>query len=491
NLTSVTDIVGDPLNSNVLYAAVRGTSGGVFKSTNTGLTWTNITSGIGIINSTTDQIRLAVHHDATNLDVFATVDNNATLSGVFRSVNGGNFLALDVPSGGIQGFVHGAIAADPTNPNLAYVGLGGGSGHYLTRIDASKPSGSQITDISGGSFGSPHVDTRDMQIDANGNLILGTDGGLFRLPTPTGNTGVWSPIAGDISVFELHSIAYDHVSHVIMAGAQDNGTLFQQAAGGTTWDTPGFGDGGDVVVDDVSQAASGRSIRYFSSQFLFGGTRQVYDSTNNLVSTTRLDFIDTNLFTTPVELNNVNPTRLLIGGSGHIFMSGNQGTNFISIADIGVNDIDGNGGGVMVYGGFQGGVGNADLIYAASGSNIVKQTAAGGEFTFTSPVGASTIRGMTDNPTNWASVFALDRDHHLPSTNAGETWVDVTANLTSISAADFRSIEYVHGKFDDALMVGTSSGAFTAKLSGLGGAASWRRAGGNLPDVIVYDLDYE
>jgi hypothetical protein len=181
NSTRVSDIVGDPLNSNVLYAAVIGASGGVFKSTDTGLTWTNITSGIGIINSTTDKIKLAVHHDATNLDVFATVDNNATVSGVFRSVNGGSFTALDVPTGGGQGFVHGTVTADRTNPNIVYVGLGGGSSNYLTRIDASKPSGSQITDISGGSFGSPHVDTRDMQIDANGNLILGTDG--WSLPT--------------------------------------------------------------------------------------------------------------------------------------------------------------------------------------------------------------------------------------------------------------------------------------------------------------------
>ena len=238
NGISVSDVVGDPLNSNVLYAAVTGASGGVFKSTDTGLTWTNITSGIGIINSTTDKIELAVHHDATNLDVFATVDNGTTLSGVFRSVNGGSFAALDVPSGGTQGQVHGAIAADPANPNIAYVGLGGGSANYLTRIDASKPSGSQITNISGGSFGSPHVDTREMQIDASGNLILSSDGGLFRLPTPTANTGVWSAIAGDMSVFEFHDIAYDHVSHIVMAGAQDNGTLFQQTPGSATWNQP-------------------------------------------------------------------------------------------------------------------------------------------------------------------------------------------------------------------------------------------------------------
>jgi VCBS repeat-containing protein len=511
NSQSVSNIAGDPLSSNVLYAAVIGANGGIFKSTDTGLTWTNITSGIGIINSTTEKIQLAVHHDATNLDVFATVNNtdangNVVLSGVFRSVNSGNFVALDVPSGGVQGDVHGAIAADPTNPNIVYVGYGGGGANYLTRIDASKPSGSQITDISGGSFGSPHVDTRDMQIDANGNLILSSDGGLFRLPTPAGNTGVWSAIVGDISVVEVHSIAYDDISHTIMVGTQDNGTLFQQTPGSATWTLAGGGDGGDVVVDDVSLAASGESIRYFSSQFLAGWTRQVYDSANHLVSTTNLSVApapgvdpDDNLgdspitdgsFTTPVELNKVDPTRLLVGGTGHIYQSLDQGTTLTPIANVGVNGIGFNGGGVMVYGGFQNGVADADLIYAASGANVLRQTASGGGFTATSP-GGSTIRGVTDNPTNWTAVFTIDDNQVFESTNAGATWVDVTANLASISAADFRSIEYVHGSLDDALVVGTSSGVFYAHVSGLGGAPSWSKFGSNLPDVIVYDLEYD
>ena len=288
NLTSVSDIVGDPLNSNVLYAAVTGAAGGVFRSTDTGLTWTNISSGIGIIGSTTDKIELAVHHDATNLDVFATVDNSGVLSGVFRSVNGGSFVALDVPSGGVQGNVHGAIAADPTNPNIAYVGYGGGSSHYLTRIDASKPSGQPDHGYLRREF---WIAARRRPRNANRREREPNSRHRRRslpLADADGNTGVWSAIVGDISVFELHSIAYDHVSHVIMAGAQDNGTLFQQTPGGATWDHPGFGDGGDVVIDDVSLAASGQSIRYFSSQNLRGWKRQVYNSANHLVSTTSL-----------------------------------------------------------------------------------------------------------------------------------------------------------------------------------------------------------
>ena len=158
NSTDVSDIVGDPLSSSTFYAAVTGASGGIFKSTDTGATWTNVSSGITGISATTDKIELAVYDDGVDTAVYATVDNSGAVTGVFRSLNGAAFTALDLPTGGTQGFVHNAIASDPNDVNIVYVGLGGASSHYLTRIDASQTPGSQITNISGGSFGSPHVD---------------------------------------------------------------------------------------------------------------------------------------------------------------------------------------------------------------------------------------------------------------------------------------------------------------------------------------------
>ena len=453
-------------------------------------TWTNISSGIGIISGSTDKIELAVHHVGATTAVFAAVVNSSSLAGVFRSLNGASFTSLDVPSGGGQGNVHLAIGAEPSNSNIVYLGGSSGS-QFLARIDASLSSGSQITPLVGGSFNSPHVDVRELFVDANGNLITGTDGGLFRLPTPTINTGSWSSILGDISIFELHSIAYDSVSSVIMAGAQDNGTLFQLSSDNLTWDHPGFGDGGDVVIDDVSLAGVGQSIRYRSSQNLGGWTRQVYNSSNTLLSTIGLASIGDGQFTTPVELNRVNPNRLIVGGSSNLYETLNQGTSLTSIGSFSVNGaVFGGGGGTMVYGGYLGSVPNADLIYVASGSNVRRQTSSGGGFTITSPGGGSIV-GVAIDPNNWMSVFAIDSNQVFMSTNSGGTWSDVTANLTSISAADLRSVEYVPGMSDAALVVGTSSGVFFSHVSALGGPTSWSRVGNNLPDAIVYDLEYD
>jgi hypothetical protein len=338
-----------------------------------------------------------------------------------------------------------------------------------------------------------------MQIDANGNLILSSDGGLYSLPTPAVNIGPWKAIGGDIGAFELHDIAYDHISKVIVAGSQDNGVLSQLKPGGTTWDTIVGADGGDVAIDDVSLADKNESIRYVSQQELGGFQRQVYDSANNKVSTTFLADITDGQFITPVAVNSVDPMRILVGGSQHIYMSSNQGATLTAIDDVSVNSgpFSSTSGATMVYGGDQNGVPNPDLIYAASGANVLRQTTAGGGFTPTAP-GGGMIVGVTDNPNNWATVFAIDNKQVFESPNAGATWFPVTNNLTSISGgAKVYSIAYVPDAGNDALVVGTSSGVFDAHVSGLlggaaaGGAAAWSQFGANLPNVIVAELQYD
>lgn len=118
---------------------------------------------------------------------------------------------------------------------------------------------------------SPHADSRAMVFDHNQNLLEGDDGGIYRLASPADDTGAWTSVNGNLQVMEIHDIAYDNVSHIIIAGTQDNGTQMQQASGDTQWELVKFADGGDVAVDDVSLL--GLSTRYYSRQFLGGFTR--------------------------------------------------------------------------------------------------------------------------------------------------------------------------------------------------------------------------
>src|SRR5262249_6554956 len=107
----------------------------------------------------------------------------------------------------------------------------------------------------------PHADSREMVFEANGNLLETDDGGVYRRTSPQNNTGDWFSINGNLRSTELHDIAYDANSNIIIGGAQDTGTPEQNMTGNITWRSVQTGDGGDVSVDDTSVA--GQSTRFF------------------------------------------------------------------------------------------------------------------------------------------------------------------------------------------------------------------------------------
>ncbi len=75
-------------------------------------------------------------------------------------------------------------------------------------------------------------------------------------------------------------------------------------------------------------------------------------------------------------MNAVDPQRLLLGGSGHLYGSLNQGGTITSIATVGVNGTFYQG--PIAYGGYENGVAKPDVFYLGSGSNVYKRTTAGG-----------------------------------------------------------------------------------------------------------------
>ncbi|NQV24715.1 MAG: hypothetical protein HQ518_10130, partial [Rhodopirellula sp.] len=478
----VSDVVGDPENVNRFYAAVLDV--GVFRSDDAGATWVDVTTGIAGIGVTNDKVEIAVHSVGGASAVYVAVLDAGSLAGVFRSTNlGTTWTAMGVPATGGQGDVHFSIAADPTNPNLVYVR---GQASDLFRGDASLPTASQFTSITGGAFGIPHVDSREAVFDANGNLIETDDGGIYRRTTPSGAGGVWSSISGNIAVFEVHSVSYDSVSGIITGGFQDNGTIHQVSPGSLVWDHISGGDGGDVIADDVSLAAMGQSVRYLSSQRLGGFRRQVYDSSNNLVSQTAIDttIVTDAQFITPLELNAVDPLRLIIGGSGTVYETLNQG-NTISIvsATVGVNGTFN--GEPIAYGGFLGGVANPDVLYVGNGSTVNLRTTAGGPLSPTSsPFPGQAIANIVLDPTNWMTAYVADRDQVFVTTDAGASWTDITGNLADTS---LRALTFVPG-MDNSIMVGGRNGVFQMLTAQPG---VWNEFGQGLPNAPVFDLEYD
>lgn len=531
----VFDLVGDPVTTTTLYANVTnaticsaGSLNGIYKSTNSGANWTKVSDAAidALINNSTPNIEMAV--GASNNVYVAIVGTTGQLSGVFRSGNGGStWTQMDLPTTnegtamgihpGGQGGTHLSIVADPSNANLVYIGgdrqprtlsdtgtfpnsIGAISfSGRLFRGDASQAAGSQWKHLtSSNSLGaagggtsnnsSPHADSREMVFDANGNILEGDDGGIYRRTSPQNNTGAWFSINSNLQISEAHDIAYNSISNSILSGTQDNGTQQQNAGGGTTWASIFGGDGGDVAIDNVTNAGSNQSIRYFSSQNLGNFRRQVVNATNGVVSTTTLPAIGDPQFITPIEVNNVTPTRILVGGSSTLYESTNQGSTLTSLAGVGATGANRN---AIVYGGKSLSVNNPDLIYVGKNATVMKRTTSGGSITTTNalPAGAGTVTDVAADPDEWNTVFAIDADQVFMSTNAGVSWSDVTGNLITASgttAPDLRTIEYIPGT-TDAVAVGTRNGVFFAKTSAI---TTWAKLSTGMPNVLVFDMDY-
>jgi photosystem II stability/assembly factor-like uncharacterized protein len=508
-------LVGDPTNAARLFTNA-GTNG-LYRSTDTGATWTKVsTAAMDALILGANNVRIAA---GTSNNVYVAIVTSGQLAGVFRSGDGGGtWTALDLPaSGGVgihpggQGGIHLSLAADPSNANIVYIGGDRqpfpnsiGAADYSGRLfrgDASQPAGSQWVHLThsntlgaagGGTASSsaPHADSRDMKVAANGGLIEGDDGGIYRRTNPQTNAGDWFSMNGNLQTTEFHSVAWDANSRIIIGGAQDTGTPEQLLTSNVRWQSVSTADGGVVAVDDSSTPSF--STRYSSNQFLGGFRRRVYNASNTFVSQVlpTLTVLGGGAafqpqFYTPIKLNAVTPIRLIVGGSNSIYESLDQGDTITEIGPgIRVNGLDLN---PLAYGA----VGNADMLYVGSGTRVFVRTAASPAAALAASAtypGTQRVTGIAIDPNNPQIAYVADASNVYRTTNAGTTWAAITGNLLTLNPGTLRSIAYSTSATTGAVVVGSDTGVFWA----LGPTfTSWNPLGTGLPLVPVYQLDYK
>ncbi len=517
---SVTDLIADPQVPTRFYAAVR--TVGIFRSDDTGATWTNITGTIAGFDGTTLRPRIGAFNNGANQALYVgIIVANGTLGSVWRSADptaaNPTWVQMDAPAiyppvsgeDSAQGAIHFSIVADPTNANLVY--FGGSSistspfSAALVRGDASLPRGSQftaITDGNTGNNGTIHGDSRKMVFDAAGNLIECDDGGVYRRSTPATNAGIWTSVNGNLNCIEAHDVAYDSVAKVAMLGLQDNGTTIQTATGSQNWTSLSGGDGGDVAIDDTS--TNGQSVRYYSSQNLGGFSRATYGTNNALIGAVAYPALTVQgggpaflpHFVTPVVVNKVNATRLIIGGTsranplpvvtGAAYESLDRGDTITALTPN--SPVNGTfSGGPIAYGGFRAGVPNADLLYYGSGNTIKVRTVAGAALADTPkpPFTSGTVISLVLDSNNWQRVFATDGRNIVVTNDTGANWTDITGNLNGFGA--IRKLEFFPLNGNDCIAAATDRGVFFALTTNL---TEWNRLGTGLPNAVVYDMVY-
>lgn len=543
------DLVGDPndpsrLYTSVVFADLIGGANGVYRSDDTGATWTKVSDpaiDALLISGVTSNVEFDVGAQG---QVYAAIANSGRLAGLFRSDDAGaTWTAMDLPGTiedgvfigihpGGQASIHMSIVADPTDENIVYLGgdrqpfLGEGSGGpgffpnsigannfsgRLFRCDASEPTGSQCAHLThrndlgpagGGtaSNSSPHADSREMRFDANGDVVQVDDGGVYRRTDPRSDTGDWFSINGDIGVNEQHDAAFDALSSIAFSGNQDNGTTVQDTTGFPNWFLLLSGDGGDVATDETS--IPGITVRFSSAQFLQAFNRTFWDASNNFLA---FDFPPLQVvgggspvvpqFTTPVEVNAVDGQRLIIGGANSTYESFDQGFTLTEIGPgVGVN---GNGRDAVSYGA----PGNPDVLYVGSETDVYVRTGPPPaplalSTTFPGSPLVFTIRDIVIDQDDWQTAFVITTVNAYVTHDAGATWTTITGSLPSQTVTPLRSITHVPGvddddpaTSDDAILVGTTSGVMIATEHG--GFTDWKPFGAGLPTVPVFDLEYD
>lgn len=522
------DLAGDPTSTSRLYTAVlSGNERGIFRSTDSGATWTRVSDAVidaALVAGANGSRRTEIAVGSAGQVFLAVVDTNGRLGEVFRSSDGATgWAALGVPTTteqngvlfgahpGGQGSLHLSIAADPLNAQMVYVGgdrqpyFGegvSGSNQYfpnssgandysgrLFRADASLPAGSRwalLTHSGTSNNSSPHADSRDMAFDGDGNLLESDDGGVYRRTQPRTSSGVWQSLNGDLQVTEYHGIAYDAVANRVIGGAQDTGTTEQRNTVSRIFDSVSTGDGGDTVVEDRASATS--STRYSSFQYLSSLRRRTFNASNTV---TGAAFPARTVlaggpalqaqFYTPLAVNDASATRLLIGAQNGVYESLDRGDTITHISALRVNSGRGD---PLEYGV----PGNPDFLLLGSGTQLHRRTTAGGSISALATL-PGTVTDVAVDFDDIERVFAITDSTVQRSINGGATLTAITGNLISgFSPGTLRAMVFVPGTLPG-VVVAADRGVFVAYADTQ--FSTWFRLGSELPQAVVFELEYD
>jgi photosystem II stability/assembly factor-like uncharacterized protein len=223
--TGAVDVVIDRRTPNVMYAALweayrveyqmssGGPGSGLFKSTDGGETWTEITRAKGLPAGVVGRIGIAVSGADSNR-VYALIENEN--GGLYVSDDAGTSWTLVNAARSVRqrAFYYTHIAADPQNKDTVYL--------LNTSAFRSTNGGKTLTQVGQGTHGDHH----DIWIDPDNSehVILGNDGGgaiTYRVsaPRPT-----WSDQDFPTAQF-YHVVTTAHLPFHVCGSQQDNSSL--------------------------------------------------------------------------------------------------------------------------------------------------------------------------------------------------------------------------------------------------------------------------
>src|SRR5262249_27552756 len=354
-------------------------------------------------------------------------------------------------------------------------------------------SGATWTDISHtGVVVQPHVDHHGVDFDANGLLLDGDDGGIYRLTVPTGPT--WANLNGDLNTIQFEGIGLHPTNpNIAIGGRQDNGT--ERYTGTLLWTEVEGGDGGRVQFS----LTNGSVVYHQSPVQSFGAgnffRRSTDTGTSWITRTTGMSADNTQNFYAPFSVDPGNGNRVLYGAT-HVWETTNMGDLWTAIATSGV-------------GGFNSGGNNVDAIGIAPSDVNTIYASTGGTFATTSqvfvtanhgsnwtehdlPAGNARVNEIQVDPSNAQIAYAVvnqfgNGSHVFRTTNGGTLWTNISGTGGgALPNLPVWSIQIDNSTSPSTLYVGADDGVYISTDLGV----SWSRLGTGFPNAQVFQLSF-
>lgn len=508
------DLSMDPTNPRVLYAALwqgrrnfwslnsGGPDSGLYKSTDGGESWVDLTDNVGLPGGIKGRIGVSVSPAEPNR-VWAIVE--AKDYGIYRSDDAG--ITWDLMSA--QNEIHGRpwyfhhIFADPMDADTVWA--------LDIKCWKSLDGGKTFTEVT-----TPHPDNHDLWIDPRdpNRMIEGNDGGACV----TFNGGIsWSTIYNQLTSQFYHVAADNRYPYRVYATQQDNSAISVPSRthkGSISWSdcySVGASECGDIVVhpensDVVFSGAPGGGgciLRYDHST---GQTRNVTVWPERMWGYGSKDMKYRFQWTFPIKFS-PHDSDVLYAAGNMLFRSLDEGGTWEPLSpDLTRNDItkmDVSGGpitkdttGAETYGtifALAESPCERGVLWAGSDDGLVHISMNGGEIwkeitPKDLPEWAliSTIEASSHDPAVAyiaATRYKLDdnRPFLYKTENYGHTWTDISAGIPD---HDYTRVIREDNARPGLLYVGTETGVYVSFDDG----GSWQSLQLNLPVTPIHDL---
>ena len=510
--TGVVDLVMDPNDPNVLYAGFwqagrtpwllssGGAGSGLFKTTDGGDHWTEITRNPGLPGGIWGNIGITVSAANSNR-LWANIE--ADSGGVFRSDDGGRtWLRVNADRSLRQrAWYYTKIHADPKDTNVVY----DNNVSFMKSVDGGKTFRSV--------HGMVHGDSHDLWIDPrDSNRMIESDDGGAEVTVDGGKT--WSDEDFATAQF-YHVIATTHFPYHVCGAQQDNSTLCGPSRGSldiSDWVEAGGGESGWIAAraDDPDVVYAGSYGNLLTRKDLRTGiTADVNPWPDNPMGHPAEDLKYRFQWTFPIIVSK-HSSNVVYAGSNVVHRSTNGGQSWTVISpDLTYHDRTtlGNSGGpitkdqtsVEYYGTvfvIQESPVTAKTLWTGSDDGKVFVTRDGGvswhdvtpgdmaKFTRVSSIDASAFGECIAYVAANRYQLDDDRPYLWKTTDCGVHWTRIDAG---IPAAEFTRVVREDPAKRGLLVAGTERGVWYSVNDG----AQWQTLRLNLPIVPVHDLVFK